>query len=252
MIRIKFISVFILILFGVSAYGQGKISRTTPSTNKTYTKLSISGTVNGHDYVDLGLPSGTLWATCNIGSASPAGYGKYYAWAETKPKAKYTKENSTTYNTTMYYDGLPSNVKSDTIRAKRRIIGNPNYDAATANWGEEWVLSSSSDFAELNKECKWELKTIDGHKGYLITGSNGNSMFLPMAGYIEDSYKSQVGSGGFYWTGDFWDDTSSTMFDFHESSHSGVIWAFRQNGKSIRPVLRDRKPKNTIKWENEQ
>lgn len=249
---IRFASIFILILFSINTYGQGKISRTTPSANKTSTKLSVSGTINGHDYVDLGLPSGTLWATCNIGSATPAGYGKYYAWTETKTKTRYTEDNCTTYKMTSYADGLPSNIKSDTIRPHVLIIGNPKYDAATANWGDKWVLSSASDFAELNKECKWELKTIDGHKGYLITGPNGNSMFLPMAGYMEDVYKSQVGSGGFYWTGDFWDDTRSTMFDFHESSHNGVIWATRKNGRSIRPVLRDRKPNNTIRWANEQ
>lgn len=218
----RVISILILILFSTSAFGQGKISRTTPSSNKAFTKLSFNGTVNGHDYVDLGLPSGTLWATCNIGSASPAGYGKYFAWAETKAKTKYTEDNCTTCKMTSYTDGKPSNVKSDTIRAHVLIIGNPQYDAASVNWGTGWELPSAADFTELNRECQWQLKTIDGHKGYLITGLNGNAIFLPMAGYIENSYKSQVGSSGFYWTGDFWDDTErSTSFNFTETSQFG-------------------------------
>lgn len=251
--RIKYITLILFMSFPFLVLGQGKITRNQSSQNKTttFTKFSVSGAINGHDYVDLGLSSGTLWATNNIGANTPAGYGNYFAWAETKSKKVYSKENCTTYNTRMYFDGLPSNIKSDTIRAMLRIIDNPKYDAARANWGEGWQLPSSADFAELNKECIWQYMTIDGHNGYKITGPNGNLVFLPMAGYIEETYKSQVGTGGFYWTGDFCDDTRSIMFDFHKSSHDGIIWSNRQNGKSIRPVLRDRKPKNTIKWANE-
>lgn len=102
------------------AFAQGKISRQSQSaTSTTSTKLSVSGNLNGHDYVDLGLPSGRRWATCNIGSKSPAGYGDYFAWAETKPKATYTEVN---YNgcADIYPEGL-GNIKSDTIRAQYRI-----------------------------------------------------------------------------------------------------------------------------------
>lgn len=252
---VRLITIYILLLCSATAYGQGKISRTTPHTNtsssKVSTKLSVSGTANGHDYVDLGLPSGMLWATTNIGSASPAGYGNYYSWAETSPKNTYTKDNSKTYNLSRYADGL-GDIKSDTVRAIVRIYNNPKYDAATSNWGQQWQMPSSDDFAELNKHCSWQLRTIDGHKGYLITGPNGNSMYLPMAGYMDQSHKCQVGSGGFYWTGDFWDDVArSTMFDYHEGSHNGVIWSYRHTGKSIRPVLHDRKSQNSFNWSNE-
>lgn len=209
------------------AFAQGKISRQPQSTTSTTsTKLSVSGNLNGHDYVDLGLSSGRRWATYNLGSKSPAGYGDYYAWAETTPKTSYTSSN---YNgcVDIYPDGL-GNIKSDTIRAQYRIVDNPQFDAARNNWGENWELPTSSDFAELNKECTWTLKTIDGHKGYLVTGPNGNSIFLPMAGLKENQNKSQVGSGGFYWTGDHWDARDrSTMIEFHESSHNGSIWCYR-------------------------
>ncbi len=233
------LSLFILI-FSVSdfcCYGQGKISRNTRSSSKnSYTKLNVSGSINGHDYVDLGLPSGRRWATCNIGSQSPAGYGDYFSWAETKSKAIYTEANYSGC-IDIYIDGL-GDIKSDTIRGQHRIIDNPRFDAARKNWGENWELPTAADFAELNKECSWTLKTIDGHKGYLVTGSNGNSIFLPMAGLKENQYKSQVGTGGFYWTGDSWDARDrSTMVDFHESSHNGSIWCYRYKGLSIRPVV---------------
>lgn len=233
------LSLFILIFSysGFCCYGQGKISRNTQSSTQTsYTKLSVSGSLNGHDYVDLGLSSGRRWATCNIGSKSPAGYGDYFAWAETKSKSSYTETNYGGCKD-IYIDGLGS-IKSDTIRGQHRIIDNPRFDAARKNWGENWELPTAKDFAELNKECSWTLKSIDGHKGYLVTGPNGNSIFLPMAGLKEAQHKSQVGTGGFYWTGDSWDARDrSTMVDFHESSHNGSIWCYRFKGLSIRPVV---------------
>ena len=238
---IRFLILSILALSSQTIYAQGKISRQPQSTTSTTsTKLSVSGNLNGHDYVDLGLSSGRRWATCNLGSKSPAGYGEYYAWAETTPKTSYTSSN---YNgcVDIHPDGL-GDIKSDTIRAQYRIIDNPKFDAARKNWGENWELPTSADFAELNNECTWTLKTIDGHKGYLVTGPNGNSIFLPMAGLKENQNKSQVGSGGFYWTGDHWDARDrSTMIDFHESSHNGSIWCYRYKGLSVRPVVNHQK-----------
>lgn len=224
-------------LLPLLSFAQGKITRSNQTTPKTtYTKLSVSGSLNGHDYVDLGLPSGRCWATCNIGSQSPAGYGDYFSWAETKPKALYTEANYSGC-IDIYIDGL-GDIKSDTIRGQHRIMDNPRFDVARKNWGKNWELPTAADFAELNKECSWTLKTIDGHKGYLVTGSNGNSIFLPMAGLKENQYKSQVGTGGFYWTGDSWDARDrSTMVDFHESSHNGSIWCYRYKGLSVRPVV---------------
>lgn len=238
MIKVTLSLLILLLSFSdFCCYGQGKISRNTkPASQESYTKLSVSGSINGHDYVDLGLPSGRRWATCNIGSKTPSGYGDYFSWAETKSKATYTEANYSGC-IDIYIDGL-GDIKSDTIRGQHRIIDNPRFDAARKNWGENWELPTAQDFAELNKECSWKLKSIDGHKGYLVTGPNGNSIFLPMAGLKENQYKSQVGTCGFYWTGDSWDARDrSTMIDFHESSHNGSIWCYRYKGLSIRPVV---------------
>lgn len=233
----RYFLIFILALLPSISFAQGKITRNNQTTSKpNHTTISVSGSLNGHDYVDLGLPSGRRWATCNIGSKSPAGYGDYFAWAETKPKDSYTEANYSGC-IDIYIDGL-GDIKSDTVRCQYRIIDNPRFDAARKSWGENWELPTAKDFAELNKECSWTLKSIDGHKGYLITGPNGNSIFLPMAGLKENQYKSQVGTGGFYWTGDSWDARDrSTMVDFHKSSHNGSIWCYRYKGLSIRPVV---------------
>lgn len=236
---IRFIIGITLFFFCESIMAQGKISRNTHTAKKTEsTKFSVSGNQNGHDYVDLGLPSGRLWATNNIGSNSPAGYGDYYSWAETKTKSSYNSDNCHTIDL-CFVDGIKGKVQSDTVRAKYRIIGVPSRDAATFNWGSSWELPTAADFAELNRECVWNVKTIDGHKGYLITGPNKNTLFLPMAGYMDGTYKSQVGTSGFYWTGEYWDDyETATMFSFTDSSHNGVIWGKRDKGRSIRPVFR--------------
>ena len=90
----RYFLIFILALLPSISFAQGKITRNNPTTSKpNHTTISVSGSLNGHDYVDLGLTSGRRWATCNIGSKSPAGYGDYFAWAETKPKDSYTEAN---------------------------------------------------------------------------------------------------------------------------------------------------------------
>ncbi len=253
--NLKFIFIFIsILLIQPHAHAQGRVTRTDKQTPRQIVYPSDiskpSGFEIGHGYVDLGLPSGTLWATCNIGANTPTDYGDYFAWAEIKPKKNYTRDNCTTYEI-FYADGIKGNVNSDTVRATIRIIGNPKHDVATYKWQGEWSLPSAADYAELNKECVWEFKNLNGHKGFVIKGPNGNRIFLPAGGYIEGTYKSQVGTGGFYWTGDYWDQYErSTSFNFSETSHDGVIWSYRDKGKTIRPVLK--KTVQRIKWANEQ
>lgn len=241
LLRTTLLTIFVL-LIQLYAYAQGKVVRTdNQSLRQALYPSDISkpdGFEFGHGYVNLGLSSGTLWATCNIGANLPTDYGDYFAWAEIKPKKSYTRDNCSTYE--MYYaDGIKENIKKDTVRATIRVIGNPRYDASAAMWGGNWTLPSADDFAELNKECSWVYRTTNGHKGYIVTGANGNSIFLPAGGYIEDTHKSQVGMGGYYWTGDYWDQYErSTSFNFTDTFHDGVIWSYRNKGKTIRPILK--------------
>ena len=144
------------------------------------------GKIQGHEYVDLGLPSGIKWATRNLGADKPEDYGHYFAWGETEPKNEYTEENSLTYNVVM-----------------TDISGNAQYDAATANWGDKWRMPTKDAIKELIEECDWICEGVNGVNGYKVVGPNGNSIFLPFSGRIDDEYGEHLLSAGsreFYWS----------------------------------------------------
>ena len=192
-----------------------------------------NGKHQGHEYVDLGLPSGLKWATCNVGAKSPEEFGHYFAWGETETKNEYTKENSSTYDISM----------SD-------ISGNAQYDAATANWGGNWRIPTYDEFEELINNCQWVWLTKNGVKGYNIEGPNGNSIFLPAAGYRSGTSFNDV-KEGYYWTSTPYEkkyDWSEFGFDYVEYVYNAYefdfeSWGFgfedeyRSFGNSVRPVL---------------
>ena len=139
--------------------------------------------VNGHEYVDLGLPSGLLWATCNIGADRPEDVGDYFAWGETSPKDEYTKENSLTYG-----------------KSIGDISGDPQYDAARANWGDMWRMPTIDEVDELVDNCNFQYISKDGVLGAKITGPNGNKIFLPITGVLCDASKIYDEDDGYYWS----------------------------------------------------
>lgn len=179
-----------------------------------------SGTINGHEYVDLGLS--VKWATCNVGAGSPGDYGNHYAWGETSTKSEYTRSNSKTFERDYGYIG-----------------GNASTDAARANWGGTWRLPTEAEFDELIKKCTWEWTTQGGHYGYLVTGRNGNSIFLPAAGwrYGLPSSLSNADANGHYWSST---PISVTQFAyglaFCYNGSRDMGWNFRDEGLSVRPV----------------
>ncbi len=140
-----------------------------------------SNTINGHEYVDLGLS--VKWATCNVGAESPSDYGDYFAWGETEPKEEYTEENSVTY-----WKHIGS------------ISGNSQYDAARANWGGTWRMPTVNEIDEFVYKCKREWTTQGVHEGYRVTGPNGNSIFLPAAGLRDETSLEDVDMCGYYWS----------------------------------------------------
>ncbi len=141
------------------------------------------GTINGHEYVDLGLPSGLKWATCNVGASSPTDSGDYFAWGETTTKSTYTQSNSKT-----------------TEKEIGDISGNVAYDAARANWGGTWRMPSNTEMQELVDKCTWTWTSKSGINGYLVEGPNDNTIFLPAAGYRYSSSLRNSGSEGKYWS----------------------------------------------------
>ena len=161
-----------------------------------------------------------LWATCNVGASSPSDYGNYYAWGETKTKSSYTEGNSKTYNVVM-----PD------------ISGEPKYDAATANWGEGWRIPTDEELEELIDKCDWQWTTQGGHNGYKVIGPNGNSIFLPAAGWRYGTSLYLAGDGGYYWSSTpYGSDTLSAYGLLFFSGHHYVDCYNRLLGQSVRPV----------------
>ena len=182
--------------------------------------LSVSGTINGHDYVDLGLS--VKWATCNVGASSPSDYGDYFEWGTSTTSSLYIQEDSVAYVT---YD---ENIGD--------IAGDARYDAARANWGSSWRLPTKAELEDLRDKCTWEWVVLDGHKGYKVTGRNGNSIFLPAAG----SHSGTVAFDGEY--GCYWSSTpdKNDMKSAYELAltayHQEVNSSPRACGISVRPV----------------
>ena len=185
-----------------------------------------TGKHNGHDWVDLGLPSGLKWATRNVGASSPSDYGDYFAWGETSTKSSYTDANSTTY-----------------FKEIGDIAGNPTYDVARAEWRGSWRLPTEKDFQELIDNCEWEWTTQDGHKGYKVTSrKNGNSIFLPAAGWYYGSSSDLQGSYGNYWSATPYESDTYNVYayvlDFNED-YRGTGRYVRDLGRSVRPVFQN-------------
>ena len=201
-----------------------KPASTTPSkqpakSGSSSPRIVATGSIRGHDYVDLGLS--VKWATCNVGATSPSGYSDYFAWGETSPKSEYTEGNSVTYKKNM-----------------GDIAGDSRYDAARANWGGSWRMPTKAEIEELVNKCKTRWITYNGHKGRLVTGPNGKSIFLPAVG--ENCHSSPYGVGK---CGRYWSSTprkSDEEFDSYYLYFSDGGFAYarynRFSGLTVRPV----------------
>lgn len=198
-----------------------------------------SGTYNGHEYVDLGLPSGTLWATCNVGASAPEGYGDYFAWGETTPKDTY---NWSTYKYCNGDIGMLTKYCSNSSYGDHGFIDNltvllPEDDAATANWGNGWCMPTADQWRELRDNTITDWTTQNGIEGRLLTALNGNSLFLPAAGGRWDDELNNAGSSGYYWSSSLLtgDPYSAWYFYFHSGNY-GVNNDRRLRGFAVRPV----------------
>ena len=175
--------------------------------------------VNGHEYVDLALPSGLKWATCNVGAKTPEASGNCYAWGEIKTKDEYNEANSLTY-------GIEMN----------DISGNVQYDVAAANWGEGWRMPTLDEMQELIECCIWEWTKQNGIGGYNIIGPNGNRIFLPSSDSKSGSNFSSATCGyGSYWTSTPIYNTAAHYLSFYSNNRHELEYS-RSNGFAIRPV----------------
>ena len=192
------------------------------------TTVSFRGRAHINDYVDLGLPSGTKWATCNVGANAPEEYGDYFAWGETTPKDTYD------WSTYQYYDG--SNMTKYTGSDGLTTLL-PEDDAATANWGSGWRMPTKAEWQELYNNTTVTWTTQNGVNGRLFTASNGNSLFLPAAGDRWGDVLYETGIWGYYWSSSLNTDNPdyALNFDFLSGGY-GMNTYYRYAGFTVRPV----------------
>ena len=174
---------------------------------------------NGYEWVDLGLPSGLKWATCNVGANSPEAHGNFYAWGETTANSSCTEGDCSTWE---------QNIGD---------IAGTSRDAARVNWGGRWRMPRASEIDELLSQCTWTWTTQDGQNGYRVTGPNGNSIFLPAAGYRYESSSYRVGSNGLYWSSTPYESNTRSAYNLSFGSGHRRDWSGRYFGYSVRPVL---------------
>ena len=197
-------------------------------------------TGNGHEYVDLGLPSGTLWATCNVGASKPEEYGDYFAWGETQPKSTYD------WGTYKYCNGSLTSLTKYCTDSYYGTVDNKTTleaadDAARANWGGSWRMPTDAELTDLRGQCTWTWTTQNGVYGYKVTskksGYTNKSIFLPAAGYRYGSSLSNAGSHGCYWSSSLDTDYPSVAWrvSFGSDGVSPCNY-YRDIGFSVRPV----------------
>lgn len=182
----------------------------------------LTWTIYEVGYVDLGLPSGLKWATCNVGANKPEDYGDYFAWGEISTKTEYPEGISQTSGVQM-----------------GDISGNAVYDAATANWGTDWRMPTQTEMQELIEGCTWEWTTSNSVNGYRVTGTNGNSIFLPAAGRRDGSSLYSAGGYGYYWSSTpYYGNNDYAYYLYFDDGDEYVRYNYRYYGHTVRPVFK--------------
>ncbi len=204
---------------------------------------TVSGNKDGHDYVDLGLPSGRLWATCNVGATKPIEYGDYFAWGETEPKKEYSWNNykwgKDDGQFMTKYCTKDSEGKVDNKKELEKTD-----DAAYVNWGGAWRTPTIKDEEELLEGCVWEWTNnydgtgVAGRVGFSKT--NTNIIFLPAAGSISGEENSTAGSEGFYWSSSLFKNTMNGSYYLCFANYY-IDWRGNKRfaGKSVRAVINE-------------
>lgn len=230
---------------------------------------------NGHAYVDLGLPSGTKWATCNVGADTPEAYGDYFAWAATEPwyESGYAQEQPQNHWKSGYADGysyknapyqtleaatgsndakwckyVPSNMSQycpDGIEPDNKKVLDPQDDAATVNWGGAWRMPTQAEWTELENNCTWTWTTVNNIYGAKVqsnvAGYEDKWIFLPAAGYRENTTMNYLTSRCYYWssTAAYQYPYNAYRMNFYKAPSNVSINGMdnkRNFGHSVRPV----------------
>ena len=267
MLRTLAVSMFLFLSAGADAQGviihkkygaPIKVPFAELDSISTYDYEDETPIENGHEYVDLGLPSGTLWATCNVGAENPEDYGDYFAWGETEPY--YTEGNAQSTASDIWKTGKSAGYTwssykwcngSTTTMAKyctsssygtvdNKTVLDPEDDAAHVQWGGNWRMPTYDELNELKTQCTWTWTQLNGVNGYKVSSKqqgNTNSLFLPAAGCRSGSSLCNVGSSGHYWPSSL--DTSNSRYAYlvdFGSRYVNWYYDYRYSGRSVRPV----------------
>jgi len=192
---------------------------------------------NGHEYVDLGLPSGLKWAATNVGASQPTEYGDYFAWGETQKKESYSEE--------AYAFGSDLKKPSKYNAQDKKAVLDSSDDAAQVNWGGKWRMPTRDECLELYSKTKHEVAEINGVKGVKFIAENGNFIFIPAGGSFWETSNSSKGDDVKLWTKTFQlgEDTSFAAVDYafgfkvDSNGSSNNYTADRCTGMPIRAVF---------------
>ena len=206
--------------------------------------LAIAQAPEDVQAVDLGLPSGIRWASCNVGATTPEGYGYYFAWGETDSKKDYSWATYKYANVGEFYHHKFTKYCTDASSGDNGFIDNktvlePEDDAATANWGDVWRMPTDAEWTELREQCMWTWTAQNGMNGYQVASkTNGNSIFLPAAGFRDGNAAPYVaGRRGYYWSSSLLENSSDSVWIVtfnHEKVERDNNK--RNKGLSVRPV----------------
>ena len=204
------------------------------------------GIENGYAWIDLGLPSGIKWATCNVGAGNPEDYGNYYAWGEVLPKEDYSWATYKYANGTSDEDPKLTKYCNNANDGDNGFIDNkttldPEDDAAHVNWGGSWRMPTVAEWKELIANCTWTWTTQNGVRGYQVTSkTNSNSIFLPVAGCRYDTNLINVGEFGYCWSSSLYEGLPTLAwylyFAFPYVYVNQYRFGHRYYGLSVRPV----------------
>ena len=203
----------------------------------TLTEGEKFGSSITYNAVDLGLPSGTLWADRNVGADAPEAYGDHFAWGEVTPKTEYK------WSTTKWCNGSSSSMTKYCANSSYGTVDGKTVldledDAAYVNMGAEWRMPTIAEQNELRNNCTWTWTTQNGVNGYKLTGNNGNSIFLPEAGYRVNSSLYDAGSDGYYWSSSLLESHSCYACYLSLYTSNYYWYNYRYYGFSVRAVVR--------------
>lgn len=239
--RTKVISLSIALLIGMSAWADDVWNCNVYedcSKNVQTIDIPITGQENGYMWVELGLPSGVKWASCNVGATTPEDFGNYYAWGEVLPKEEYTSDTYKYANGYKYTKYCIDASYGDEGFTDGKTTLELENDAAHVNRGGSWRMPTVAEWSELIDNCIWTWTTQNGVKGYVVTSkANNNSIFLPAAGGRYDTYCYGDSVNGYYWFSSL--NISETGHAWRLNFNSDNVSkddTYRHDGLPVRPV----------------